>query len=191
MRTKYSITIFNSRKKAITLMSSFIMIIAALLLAYVGGLGENNKLVFYAAVVIVATILNHFVRTDKFNLKPFALMFLVIGWWVAGYPWISCFFILMSYLEYEAKKDKAIEFKDTFIKQPGLFGRTIKWFELNNAMVKDGLLTIDFKNDRLIQAEIMQEESDIENESDFNEWCRQRVNEHAFIPSNEQRPTIN
>ena len=45
--------------------------------------------------------------------------------------------------------------------------RTIEWKELNNVILKDGILTIDLKNNKVFQNEIMSPTS----EMDFNEFC--------------------
>ena len=58
--------------------------------------------------------------------------------------------------------------------------REIKWFELNNVLLKDGILTIDFRNDKLIQSEINAEESDVEDETQFNMFCQQQLKTHSL-----------
>ncbi|OYY22402.1 MAG: hypothetical protein B7Y69_06810, partial [Sphingobacteriia bacterium 35-40-8] len=50
----------------------------------------------------------------------------------------------------------------------------ILWEELNNVVIKDGLLTIDFKNNKLLQKEI-QSGSNAKDEQDFNEFCRNKL----------------
>jgi hypothetical protein len=51
--------------------------------------------------------------------------------------------------------------------------KEINWPELQNIILKDGILTIDFRNDKLIQQEI-EEDEDV-NEEDFNEFCKQQL----------------
>ena len=53
--------------------------------------------------------------------------------------------------------------------------RIIIWEELQNVILKDGLLTIDFKNNMIIQSEILPAESNFINEAEFNEFCRSRL----------------
>ena len=54
---------------------------------------------------------------------------------------------------------------------PSFPSRHIEWKELQNVIIKDGILTIDFKNDKLLQAEI---EGPL-NENKFNEFCREQL----------------
>ena len=44
-------------------------------------------------------------------------------------------------------------------------------------MMKDGLLTLDFKNNKLIQVFINKDRNDHDiDESDFNDFCRRQLN---------------
>ena len=47
--------------------------------------------------------------------------------------------------------------------------------EVNNVILKDGLLTIDFKNNKLFQHIILNSDEDI-SENEFNEFCREQLN---------------
>ncbi|HKG67554.1 MAG TPA: hypothetical protein VKA92_01705, partial [Segetibacter sp.] len=56
------------------------------------------------------------------------------------------------------------------------------WNEINNALIKDGLITIDLKNNKLFQKEIDGHVSaDIEKE--FNDFCKQHI--HAINNNDE------
>jgi len=52
--------------------------------------------------------------------------------------------------------------------------KTIRWNQLNNLILKDGLLSIDFKNNKLIQLTI-DESKNVINEQEFNDFCRQQL----------------
>lgn len=51
------------------------------------------------------------------------------------------------------------------------------WVLLNNVVLKDNILTLDFKNNKLLQAEV--EKNDI-NETDFNSFARLQVNKETI-----------
>jgi hypothetical protein len=60
---------------------------------------------------------------------------------------------------------------------PGLTGqRIIEWSQLTNLVKKDDLLTLDFKNNRLMQVEIINADEVPENE--FNQFCLQQLDKH-------------
>ena len=59
----------------------------------------------------------------------------------------------------------------------GLFPKKISWSELNNVIIKDDLLTMDFNNNKIFQRYTDDEEDDeyeVESE-EFNDYCRLRV----------------
>jgi len=70
-----------------------------------------------------------------------------------------------------------IGFSEKEIKENGLFGKTIQWEELNQVLIKDDILTIDFKNNKLIQRYTDDEDDeDYEvGEDEFNAYCRNRI----------------
>jgi hypothetical protein len=56
---------------------------------------------------------------------------------------------------------------------PALLGnRKIQWPELTNVVKKDDLLTIDFKNNKIVQIEISKMEGD---EVEFNRFCQRQL----------------
>lgn len=56
-----------------------------------------------------------------------------------------------------------------------LIGRqTIQWNSLQWVVLKDGVLTLDFKNNRVLQLDILPGESPIQ-EADFNSWAQLQV----------------
>jgi len=60
---------------------------------------------------------------------------------------------------------------------PGLTRqRIIEWGELTNVIRRDDLLTLDFKNNRLMQVQIINADDVPENE--FNQFCQQQLNKN-------------
>ena len=54
--------------------------------------------------------------------------------------------------------------------------RIIEWNELTNVIKRDDLLTLDFKNNRLLQVQILNADDISENE--FNQFCLQQLNKN-------------
>lgn len=66
---------------------------------------------------------------------------------------------------------EVIVISETNITLPGLSGdRIVEWNELTNLVKKHDLLTLDFKNNKLLQVEIIN--GDDINENEFNQFCR-------------------
>jgi hypothetical protein len=60
---------------------------------------------------------------------------------------------------------------DDRIIYPSFPKRTIEWKELNNVILKDAVLTIDLKNNKVFQNEVVSAASEI----DFNEFCGEQI----------------
>lgn len=54
--------------------------------------------------------------------------------------------------------------------------RKLRWEQLNNVVLKDGMLTLDFMNNKIIQ-QILEETNQTVNEKEFNDFCRQQLNQ--------------
>ena len=77
------------------------------------------------------------------------------------------------YLKKRENGEKII-ITDVNIILPGLAGeRIIDWNELINVIKKYDLLTLDFKNNKLLQVQVIN--TDGINEDEFNQFCQQRL----------------
>ena len=72
-----------------------------------------------------------------------------------------------------AKRSLLIKVSETEVLYPSFPPHHIAWNELSNIVLRDGLLTIDLKNNKLIQQLI--EETNTVNQDEFNEFCRRRL----------------
>jgi hypothetical protein len=59
--------------------------------------------------------------------------------------------------------------------------RSYQWNSVNNVIIKDNMLTLDFKNNHLFQAEI--EPPGNLNEKEFNQFARTQLNKTETISS--------
>ena len=70
-----------------------------------------------------------------------------------------------------------IGFSESEIVKKVLNSKKYKWSEFNNILIKDDLLTMDFKNNSVFQAYTDDEENDeydVEGE-EFNNYCKKRL----------------
>jgi hypothetical protein len=81
-----------------------------------------------------------------------------------------------AFLEYQTKRPLEIGFDYDRIVINTLIRQRHDWSAFNNIVLKDGLLTLDFKNNRLMQKEIADDEDeDDADEEEFNTWCREQL----------------
>ena len=65
---------------------------------------------------------------------------------------------------------------------PGMPEKKIEWQNVSNVVLKDGILTLDFKNNKLLQAPIL-ENWTMEEEQAFNAFCYDQINIRAHTTS--------
>ena len=100
------------------------------------------------------------------------LLIAALGWFAGPQKniWMAILYVVAALLEKQVKFPKEIGFSEKEISFNTFPKKTLQWNEVNNALIKDGLITIDQKNNRLFQKEIEGYVStDIEKE--FNEFC--------------------
>jgi hypothetical protein len=74
------------------------------------------------------------------------------------------------------KEGESILVSDLNIILPGMFSqRIVQWNELSNVLKKHDLLTLDFKNNKLLQVEVT--DGDIR-ETEFNQFCHEQIVAH-------------
>lgn len=74
-----------------------------------------------------------------------------------------------------SKKQESFTISENEIVWSGVFSKSYKWEEIDNLILKDGLLTIDLNNNKLIQAEIVYDEE----ESSFNNFCQKHLKKNV------------
>ena len=140
---------------------------------------RNQVIVPYlAGVIFIAALLiwNAFLyyKTDKEIYYSTALLIAGLVWTKMPYfQWLVIVFAFLALLEYQAKRPVEIGFAEDHIILNRLFKKRISWSEIDNVVLRDGWLTIDFKNNRLLQKEIDSGESEA-SDQEFNEWIRRR-----------------
>jgi hypothetical protein len=145
-----------------------------------GGLTADYVFYLLAGLIFAGLIFNAVARFFKNRLLSyrFLLGFAAIGWFVMPLKisWVGLIFAILIFLEAQAKHVVEIGFDTDCIVFNTLFSRRYRWSDLNNVVLRDGLLTVDFKNNRLIQREIDDDEDeDNADEDEFNLFCREQL----------------
>ena len=106
----------------------------------------------------------------------FGLFICALGW-VLGPErnvWMAILYAICGLLEKQVKFPAEIGFAENEISFNSLPRKVLKWNEIKNVIIKDGLITIDQKNNKLYQKEIEgYVTADIENE--FNDFARRHL----------------
>jgi hypothetical protein len=180
MRYQYVVILKRDSDRTIDLISVLLCCFSALSFLYSQSRSRNfNYFLFLASVIILAGVgVNIYrSRTNRWRVRyKYLLLSAGIGW--LGMPWLqwlSVVFFLLTFLEYQTKYPLEIGFSPDHVVINTLIKRSFDWSAFSNIILKDGLLTLDFKNNRIIQKEVVDDEEDDADEDEFNDYCRDRL----------------
>ncbi|HEX6915764.1 MAG TPA: hypothetical protein VF145_11015 [Chitinophagaceae bacterium] len=103
------------------------------------------------------------------------------GFWLAALMWFVVFeqvlpggilYLIAGLLEQPMRQATEIGFSKDGIRINTFPSKAYHWKELSNVVIKDGILTLDFRNNKILQREI-EPPADSETELEFNGFCRQ------------------
>ena len=89
--------------------------------------------------------------------------------------WLGITDIILFLLSSIALIPFVLTFTSTEVKKAGLPFKKYQWNEFSNVILKDNILTLDFKNNKLLQAEIATKNS---NEEAFNTFATEQLNKN-------------
>lgn len=96
---------------------------------------------------------------------------------VPPFSWIGLLFFALARIESEALRPMEIGFAEDHIRIGGWWPKRIPWIALSNVVLKDGLITLDYKDNRLFQRETddLDDEEYDGTEDEFNVFCRRQL----------------
>lgn len=181
---KYSFILKNEKTKNYRLISQLLVLFNLLGFVFLLINSEariaNNIILLFA--ILITAVYTFFTVMEWLSKKPlpdfwhrsiFGLCALV--WMKEGFWWLSITLLFFILLDVIAHKKLVVHVTDKTIVVPYILQKEVDWNEVSNVILKDALLTIDFKNNKLFQHIILNSDEDI-NEKEFNAFCRQQLN---------------
>ena len=132
--------------------------------------------VLFIAVVLIWNVYHSIYKHRKVYYSRALLIAALVWMKMPYYQWLSFVFIILALLEYQAKFAVEIGFSDNEIKLNTLLKKRYRWSDFTNIVLKDGILTLDFANNKILQREIEDdEEEDDADEKEFNDYCQKQL----------------
>jgi len=180
---QFVVTLKNSNGKYIDRFSLLLLLASVVLFLREQWLSPNIKIPYlFGSIAIAAIIGINLYRKKTKSVTVYyngALFIAAIAWVTMPYlSWLFIPFALMGLSERQSKMPLEVGFSDDEIAINTLIRKRYQWKDLNNVVLKDDLLTLDFKTNRLLQRETFDEEGDAE-EDEFNVYCRERLSREA------------
>ncbi len=175
----YIIVIRNERELFVNIIGLLLSVGSALLFAremiehQTWLIPQTLGIVFIVGVVVYNLIMSKRDNVTVYYSKSLLIAGLV--WMKMPYgEWLLFAFIVLALLEYQAKHPLEIGFSGKEIVFNTLFKKRYNWSDLTNVVLKDGLLTVDFKSNRIFQKVIDDGESEA-SEEEFNLWAGEQL----------------
>jgi hypothetical protein len=177
---KYVVVLKNLQNRYINLVGLLLSAFSAFCFARELSLANKVGLAYLVGLVFVVAVVIYNLVQSKRGRKVYysrALLIAALVWMKMPYwQWLAFVFIILALLEYQAKYSVEIGFSDDQVVINSLFKRRYSWSQFNNIVLKDGLITLDFSNNRILQREIEDDDDEEDaDEEEFNDYCRQRL----------------
>ena len=181
MRYQYVVILKKNSERATDVLSVLLCLFSALNFLYIQTRARQvNYILLLVALVILAGLVINLV-TSRRKKAPvryrYWLLIAAVGWiGLTTMPWMAAFFFLLAFLEYQTKRPLEIGFDRDRVVINSLVKKRFAWEDFNNVVLKDGLLTLDFRNNKLLQKEVADDDDEEDaDEEEFNMYCRERL----------------
>lgn len=176
---KYFLVLRNDKLRQydrIALLIALLQVALFLILAIYAAQKYYRVMGFIGAGMVAAGLGLHYFLSRKLggqgrNYLRITLWLATIGW-IMNANWVAAIISFVLELLYTASRTRqTVGFYSDKIEITSFSRRAVQWDQLSNVVLRDGLLTLDFRNNKIIQREIEHEPGTL-NERDFNEFCR-------------------
>ena len=179
---EYIIQLPNEKAKTYKYVTLFILLINCLVFGFVFFKAPDLRIrnislpgLIISAVGFILLLIRFY--TKKFDAYRPGITFIILClfWLILGnYLPALCMLCFAVFEFYTSRKFKVI-FSTDKILYPSFPLKTFLWTDVSNVVLKDDVLTIDLKSNKLIQAVIEKSSADEIDEDEFNEFCRQQM----------------
>jgi hypothetical protein len=176
LRTTYSFDITNRRKRYYTISANILLLIC--FAWYDSGLCNNLLRCLILPLTFLGLVLARFIfiltkPKIQFTSLHFALV-AALCWLMEKEYGISVLILTLGLFEYLVNRDTTCTIDKNGIYFNNLPPRRYAWKDVENLILKDGILTIDQKNNRIFQLDLSEEKLNFK-EEELNEYCRQFI----------------
>ncbi|HMR83266.1 MAG TPA: EbsA family protein [Niabella sp.] len=130
-----------------------------------------------AAIAVVLIIIWDVYRyKKKGTLQSIGMLILIGGifWLSMGYTYLLLLDIFLWVLYMISKRRMVIAADTSRVMYPSFPEKKVAWQDISNIVLKDDVLTIDMKNNKIYQHLIEYADKEI-NEAEFNDFCRKQL----------------
>lgn len=177
----YLVTLRKNLDKKVNAVSLILLFISVCIFSYTGirlWSTAGHRLAVICFVIIAFIVIWVAICLQSSRIKNYRLALLVAGAYFFFPPfhftWLGILYIVIGILEKQAKFPQEIGFDTEGVTTNSIPGRFYPWSDLKNVLIKDNLLTLDFKSNKLYQKEI-QDFVSPSLTAEFNDFCSKQL----------------
>jgi hypothetical protein len=178
MHYDYVVTLKRDNARKTDLVSVLLLIFSILNFCYVQiKTGISGFLSISIVILFIGLMVNVYLSINGQVMRFRNWLFAAGIFWL-GMPylqWMFLPFIFFALLEVQAKYPLEFGFSPEGVVINSLFKKKFPWTSFQSIVLKDGLLTLDFKNNQLIQKEVLDDDEPDAPEDEFNDYCRSKL----------------
>lgn len=182
----YLVTLRRNIDKKVNTVSVILLVISICIFLYTGarlmGTAFHKNAVICYLIAGFCGLWIVLKQLDK--ITYYRLAFLVSGTALFFPPfqltWLGILFLLIGLLEKQAKFPQEVGFDREGITTNAIPNRFYTWQEVTNVVLKGGILTIDFRSNKLYQKEVSTKVSRAL-EEEFNGFCQSQIEKAANV----------
>ncbi len=180
----YVVVLKNQHKEAIE-KNGWLLSALAVLPYAVAVYTEPQKWILIVLLMVLGVLLISNIIDKKRNKKiRFAPLLVISGMgllFFSSIGLVGLLYVFAGAVEKYFSKNKEIGFSQAEINITGLVPKKTNWSALNNVVIRDGLLTMDYKNNTVFQAytdDGYNEDYDVEDD-EFNTYCAEQLKKNT------------
>ncbi len=139
----------------------------------------SDFLTLFGGSILIGQIGNYFFFKKRRKTNLFTMLITIIlasiCWLFLGMMAFGLLDLTFAILGFIAFRKLQIKFFDDKIEFPSFPKKQINWNDLDNLILKDGILTIDFKNNKLMQFTLNPSDNKDLIESAFNDFVKNNL----------------
>ncbi len=178
MHYDYVVTLKRDSARKTDLVSFLLILFSILSFSYIQIRSGFRLFLCMAVLVLLTGLAVNLYSKRKGREMRFSYWLFITGICWIGMPyfqWLILFFIVFALLEVQAKYPLEIGFYADGVTINTLFKKKFPWSSLQSVVLKDGLLTLDFRNNKLFQKEILDDDDPDAPEDEFNDYCHSKL----------------
>lgn len=178
---KYCIILPNEKTKTYDFVTLFVLLLNLLVFAFIyfNSIDARlHNLSLWGAIISLFSLGILIIKRLTKKSYPFRIeivfFVLAVFWFLVDRYLLALCIICFAIIGTYTRRKFEVVFTKEGIVYPSFPKKTFSWNDVSNVVLKDGMLTIDLKNNKLIQSLISKESTDI-NEREFNLFCKEQM----------------